>query len=66
MSQPSTTNLVEPLMTAEDISGTLVVPLATVYQWRSRGLGPPAIKVGKHLRYRRRDLERWLDEQAKR
>lgn len=39
----------------------LEVPLATVYQWSSRGGGPPAIRVGKHLRYRKSTVDAWLD-----
>ena len=36
------------------------VPLATVYQWNYQRTGPPFIKVGRHVRYRRVDIERWL------
>lgn len=37
-------------------------PKATLYAWRSRNLGPPGIRVGNALRYRRGDVEAWLDE----
>lgn len=33
----------------------------TLEQWRYRGEGPPYIKVGKAPRYRRSDVDRWLD-----
>jgi len=39
----------------------LDVPLPTIYQWRYQGKGPTAIKVGRHVRYRRQDVERWLE-----
>ncbi len=42
----------------------LDVPLATVYQWNTRGTGPRRIVVGKHIRYRKADVDRWLDEHA--
>ncbi len=54
----------EPLLSTEDVATYLGVPLATVYQWHYRRTGPTALKVGRHLRYRRDDVERWLAEQA--
>jgi len=52
------------LATAEQLSEFLGVPVATLYQWRHRGIGPRASKVGRHLRYRWSDVEKWLDQQA--
>ena len=40
----------------------LGVPLATVYRMNSNGTGPRRIRVGKHVRYRRADVDAWLDE----
>jgi excisionase family DNA binding protein len=54
----------DDLLTVEDLSVTLKVPVTTVYAWRHKGHGPPAIKVGRYLRYRRRDVDRWLDERT--
>lgn len=51
----------DPLLTPEEVSEHLRVPVQTLYQWRWKGLGPSAIKVGKHLRYRRSDVESWLE-----
>lgn len=50
------------LATAQELAEFCGVPLATVYQWSHRGGGPPLIKVGRHLRARWEDVERWLDE----
>jgi len=55
-------NLLSPAALAEYLD----VPIATVYRWRSRGDGPPGIRVGRHVRYRRRDVEAWLDSKAAR
>ena len=46
------------------LAAFLDVPLATVYKWSSEGTGPRSIRVGKHLRYRRADVDRWLEEHA--
>lgn len=51
-------------MTTEELADYLGVPVATVYQWRTKGTGPRAIKVGRHLRFRAADVDAWLDEQA--
>jgi excisionase family DNA binding protein len=53
--------MAERLMSAPEIAEYLGIPLATIYQWRSRQSGPRGIKVGKHVRYRRADVEAWLD-----
>jgi excisionase family DNA binding protein len=50
----------DPLLTPEELSERLRVPVATLYAWRYRGDGPRAVKVGRHLRYRAEDVERWL------
>ena len=54
----------EPLLTPEQVSHYLGVPLKTLYVWRTRGGGPPAIRIGKHLRYRPDDFDIWVNEQA--
>jgi hypothetical protein len=36
------------------------VPLGTVRRWRLVGGGPPFIKIGNLVRYRRTDVEAWL------
>jgi predicted DNA-binding transcriptional regulator AlpA len=52
------------LLTVDEVAQWLGKPKATLYVWRTRGLGPRGIKVGNALRYRRRDVEAWLDQQA--
>ncbi len=52
------------LLTSEELAGLLKVPVATLYRWRYQGTGPTAIRVGRHLRYRRRDVIAWLDDQT--
>lgn len=51
----------EQLLTTEQLAAYLVVPRQTLYDWRVRGEGPRGLRVGKHLRYRRADVEAWLD-----
>jgi predicted DNA-binding transcriptional regulator AlpA len=53
-----------PLGTIDEVADYLQKPVATLYAWRTKGIGPKASKVGRTLRYRWEDVERWLDEQA--
>lgn len=52
----------DPLLTIEEVSDWLGIPRGTLYQWRSRKQGPRAIKVGGALRYRRTEVESYLDQ----
>ncbi|PZF85850.1 helix-turn-helix transcriptional regulator [Micromonospora deserti] len=51
----------DPLLTIDDVAVWLGKPKNTLYAWHSRGKGPRAIRVGNTLRYRRSEIERWLD-----
>ncbi len=52
------------LLSLPQVAEQLSVPLGTLYAWRSRGLGPRGIKIGKHVRVRQADLDAWLEQQA--
>ncbi len=49
-----------PLWTVQDLAWYLGVPVNTIYKWRVTGDGPPALKVGRHVRYREDDVNGWL------
>ncbi|KUL25080.1 helix-turn-helix transcriptional regulator [Actinoplanes awajinensis] len=51
---------IEGLWTIDDVSAFLRVPTATLYQWRHHRAGPPAFKVGRHLRYDPAAVRTWL------
>ncbi|MCH7582426.1 MAG: helix-turn-helix domain-containing protein, partial [Acidobacteria bacterium] len=42
----------------------LEVPGATLYAWRYRRQGPTGFKVGRHLRYRKSDVDLWINERV--
>lgn len=52
------------LLNVEDLAQFLGVPRQTIYVWRSQGTAPRAVKVGKHLRFRRSDVNAWLEQHA--
>jgi excisionase family DNA binding protein len=51
------------LWTPQALSSYLGIPVATLYQWRQRSEGPPAVRLGKHLRYRPEAVREWLKSQ---
>jgi excisionase family DNA binding protein len=60
---PSTDDrLLEP----EDVAAMLRVPKSTLYAWRYRGQGPPSLRIGKHLRYKRQAILEWIEQQRDR
>ena len=48
------------LATPVEVADYLRVPLRTIYRWRYAGDGPPAFRIGRHLRFRWSDVEEWL------
>lgn len=53
------------LLTIKEAASYLTVPEETLRKWRAQGRGPQAIKLGRHLRYDRADLDRWIAEQKR-
>ena len=51
------------LWTVHDVSAFLGVPVGTLYQWRYMRVGPPAYRVGRHIRYDPAAVRTWLDTQ---
>lgn len=47
-------------MTPEDVSAEIQVPVRTLGQWRYERRGPRYHRLGKHVRYRRGDLDAWI------
>ena len=51
------------MLTIDEAAAYLAIPKATLYTWRTRrvGFGPRAVKIGGCLRYRRTDLDAWIE-----
>jgi excisionase family DNA binding protein len=51
------------MLSARDVAELLAVPERTVRdKWRTWGL--PAYRIGKHLRWKERDVLSWIDRQT--
>jgi excisionase family DNA binding protein len=54
----------EAFYDTQGLADYLGVPVATIYQWRHRQEGPPAIRLARgRLRFPKRAVETWLREQ---
>ncbi|MGW2375629.1 helix-turn-helix domain-containing protein [Kitasatospora sp. NPDC001683] len=62
--RPSVVALPTRFLTPEDIAAMFGVPLETVYQWRRKRTGPPAFRVGRHLRYHPEAVAQWVADQT--
>mgnify|MGYP002403594660 CR=1 FL=1 len=51
----------QPFLTEDDVVQRYrgSVSVGTLRNWRSKGLGPPYMRIGKAILYAREDLERW-------
>lgn len=49
------------LWSVEDVSEFLGIPVKNPHQWRHRGQGPAARRVGRYIRYRPADVHAWVD-----
>jgi len=49
-------------LTRSDLAGELDVTPDTLARWATSGIGPPMVKVGRRVLYRRSSVEAWLAE----
>lgn len=50
------------MLDTPETANYLDVSEPTVNRWRGTGDGPPYVKIGSRVRYRRADLDAWLSE----
>ncbi|MFJ9696801.1 helix-turn-helix domain-containing protein [Kitasatospora sp. NPDC101183] len=62
--RPTVVALPTRFLTPEDVAALFGVPLETVYQWRRKRTGPPAFRVGRHLRYHPDAVAQWVTDQT--
>jgi predicted site-specific integrase-resolvase len=58
------TNPAEELRTPLELAERLKIQPRTLQEWRSIGKGPSFLRVGRVIRYRESDIEKWLNQQV--
>ncbi|MFQ1002608.1 helix-turn-helix domain-containing protein [Modestobacter sp. SSW1-42] len=48
-------------LTTNDLAVLTRSNASTVRSWRFRRVGPPGVRVGRRILYRRADVEAWFD-----
>lgn len=51
-------------MSLPEVSEEYGIAKQTLYYWRHQGSGPPSHKVGRRVKYRRSEVEAWMEEQG--
>lgn len=51
------------LMTKPEVAKLIGVSVKTLDYWRTHGIGPVGRKIGTHVRFRRAEVEAWIDKQ---
>lgn len=51
----------DALLKEEVVKDLLNVSIRTLQSWRLRRVGPPFVHVGRAVRYRRRDIIKWIE-----
>lgn len=59
---PGPRQKMERLLSVDEVAEFLGIPVATLYQWRHKGAGPAAYRVGRHLRYEPAMVRAWLKD----
>ncbi|WP_442885935.1 helix-turn-helix transcriptional regulator [Aeromicrobium sp. Sec7.5] len=54
----------DELLSISEAAAIVRAPVATLRYWRHQGVGPQGFRVGRAVRYWRRDVIRWLQEQS--
>lgn len=53
-------HMVKAILTEHDLAEEIGLSLKVIQKWRRLGGGPPYMKLGGSVRYRRSDVEAWL------
>jgi excisionase family DNA binding protein len=52
------------LLTAGEVAAWVQIPRSSIYEYTRRPRDPlPHLKVGRHIRFRRAEIEEWLERQ---
>jgi excisionase family DNA binding protein len=53
----------EPLLSTDQVAEYLGIAVNTLEKWRVQGKGPAYHKLGVFIRYRKSDVDAWIDRQ---
>jgi predicted DNA-binding transcriptional regulator AlpA len=51
-----------PFLSLPEAATYLGLNVQTMYQWRSKAIGPPGLLIGNRVKYRKEGLDAWISE----
>jgi excisionase family DNA binding protein len=51
-----------PFLSLPEAADYLGLNVQTMYQWRSKGIGPAGVLIGNRVKYRQETLDAWIAE----
>lgn len=57
---PEIPEILDSALSVQELAAQVHVSAQTIYDLRSQGRGPVGFRVGRHLRFRRSEIESWL------
>lgn len=58
--------LLDDWMTRDELAAELKLSVDTLSRWETRRIGPPCVRVGRRVLYRRGAVQEWLRQQEAR
>lgn len=52
----------QKLLTAQEVADTLSIDVRTLYNWRSKGIAPKAVKINGALRWKEATIDSYIDQ----
>lgn len=70
MLEPSQSDLKSPydpdqMLTEHQVADMVCQSVRTIQKWRVTGYGPAFFKIGRSVRYRRREVGQWIEEKRR-
>lgn len=63
--EPSNAALLSGWITRKDLADVLSITVDTLGRWEARRVGPPCVRAGRMVLYRRRAVQDWLAAQER-
>ncbi|WP_116653537.1 helix-turn-helix transcriptional regulator [Pelagibacterium sediminicola] len=58
-------DLLDDWISREALARALQLSVDTLSRWQTRRVGPPCVRVGRRVLYRRKAVRKWLSEQER-
>jgi hypothetical protein len=58
-------SVLDDWMSRDDLAAELLVSVDTLARWEVRRLGPPCVRLGRRVYYRREAVQTWLVSQER-